>query len=162
MTAISNAEVFGDHRRALSDEQLATLRGYTRGLGSVPIDRVSQFPTGIFPWTIQLGSDPDNTTVDSLPYKIPFPVKCWGIDLGCLTAAGSAATGNILWNPGSGAVSVFTAAKDIKTAAGAFTRYAPEEDFEVWEYNDTVTFRVIGTGAGAVVGARAVLWLQSL
>jgi hypothetical protein len=164
MAAIENASFFGQFTRALNQDQLDTLRAYTKGLGYVPLDTVLQNPPSVFPLVMSLGSDPNNGTVSCMPYKVPFPVKCWGVDLGCLSAAGSAATGNILRDPlgGGSPVTIFTAAKDIKTAAGDFTRYAPLSGSELWDYSDEIIFTVIGTGSGAVVEARAVLWLQKL
>lgn len=163
MAAIQNATFFGQFLRAFSQDQFDTLAAYEKGLGYVPLRQAVQFPSSIFPVVFVLGADPNNNTVSSLPYKVPFPVKCWGVDFACASAAGSAATGDLQRDPtpqGGGFTSLFTAAKDIKTTAGAFTRYAPESGQELWAFGDEVKFVVIGTGAGAVVEARAVAWLQ--
>jgi hypothetical protein len=165
VSAIVNSHVFGQFTRALSAAQLETVAAYEKGLGYIPLRQALQFPCGIFPWVVTLGADPDNNTIESLPYKVPFPVKLWAVDMGCTSAAGSAATGDITRDAtpaGGGFVSVFTAAKDIKTAPNVVGRYTPEAGQEVWAFGDEFKFVVIGTGAGAVVGARAVLWLQQL
>lgn len=163
MAALNAAQFFGQFLRAPTAADLDTLRAYAKGLGYVPLPQYAQFPASIFPLVLVLPSDPNNTTVESLPVSMPFPARLWGADLGCLTAAGGTCTADIQRKVGAGAyATVFTAAKDIKTPAGAFTRYQPETTASDWAFGDLIKLVVVGGGAGAVVGSRATLWLQML
>lgn len=161
MTAIVSTMFFGAFTRAPTLDQLETLRAYSKGLGYVNIDSFFAFPASIFPIELTPGADANATTVTGLPRLIPFSVKCWGIDIGCVSAGGSAATLDVQRKPVGGSfATVFTAAKDIKTLVNVQTRYMPESGSELWEYNDQVEAIVVGTGSGAVVGARATCWVQ--
>ncbi len=161
MAAINNAQFFGQFLRAPTSDQLDTLRAFAKGLGYTPQDQFAQFPACIMEMGLSLPADPNNNTVVSLPLAIPFPVKCWGIDLGCVTAASTTATADVLRKVGVAAyASVFTAPKDIKTTAGATTRYAPEIGSELWDFGDLIELSVVSGSAAAVTGARGRCWVQ--
>lgn len=164
MTAIVNTSFIGRHYRQFTAAVLETLRSYTKGLGYVPLHEQAKFPPSIFPLTIRLATDPNNTTVESIPVKIPFPLKVWAVDLACKTAAGSACTADVQRQvAGAGAyASILAAAVDVKTGANAVTRTAPETTGCDLDYTDEIKLVVIGTGVGAVTGATATLWCQLL
>lgn len=161
MAEITNTTVLGQQLRAFTEAQLAEFAGYAKALGYVPIAEAVRHPSSHLFITVPLLEDANNNTVESIPFRVPYPVKCWAIDVGCKSAAGATATLDIQRKPVGGAfASVLDAPEDIKTGANAFQRVAPEVDSELWDFDDEVKAVVVGGGAGVVVGAMAVLLLQ--
>src|SRR5574343_368497 len=117
MSQLNNSSVVGPHAVAPSAADLVILRNYDMALGSPPRSQYAQFPASFYEMFFMIATDPNNTTKDSLIRKAPWPLKIWAADLGCESAAGSAATADIMTGTSS-PVSIFDAASDIKTTAG--------------------------------------------
>lgn len=162
MADIVNTPFIGRHYRKLTAAALETLRSYTKGLGYVPLHETLNFPPSIFPIEITLATEPNNTEVESIPVKIPFPVKVWAIDFACKTAAGTTLVLSIHRQvAGAGAFAlIHTAVQDVKTGANAFQRVTPTEAGALLDYTDEIKLIATATGAGAVTGSKAILWCQ--
>lgn len=163
MAEFDNAEYIGDHTRQFTQDQLDTLRGYSKGLGYVPLAAFVRNPPSLFPVELNPVAAPNDNSKDSLVWTAPFPVKVVAIDVGCGAAGGSAATADVQVNrAGAGYASVLDAAEDIKTGAGTLQRVAPEDGEEDVDYGDLIKAVFVGTGAGAVTAAKAILWCRML
>lgn len=162
MAEVNNAAIIGPRTVRPSgfseDEQLWKLQQYDHALGDAGHAGMHYLPASFYVWFHAAFTPANDSTVNSLSVKAPWPLTIWAADVGCESAAGSAATVDI--RVGSG--SVLNAAEDVKTTAGTAARVAPEDGSEDVAYNSAVFIRVIGTGAGAVVGAQAHLYCQRL
>lgn len=115
---------------------------------------------GYFQQHYTIHTDPNNNTKYSLAQTARVPFTVLAIDVGCESAAGSAATADIEKNP-SGSPDTFatmsTGAVDIKTGAGDFVNLPVLAGAQDVRAGDELRLAVVGTGAGAVVGSQAVL-----
>lgn len=165
MAEIPYTDVVNDNPVALTDTQLDTARRYEKGLGYVPLSDALKNPAAVFPIELRIAAALDATNKSSIPWKVPFPCRLVCIDMGIeSTASAGACVGDILVDPlavGS-PVSILDAAEDVKTTAPDFKRVAPETTKGTLARTDKVTFKVTSTGAGAVVGCVALLWVQRL
>jgi len=164
MTALVNAPFFGAHYVAPTAVQLAALQQYDTALGNVGHDQKHKFPASSFPWKHELFTAANNNTKSTVVYKAPHPMRVWGVDAACESAAGTAATVDVHVDPAGGTSfgSILAAAIDVKTTAGTAVRAAPNDDECDLLYGAAVKLVVIGTGAGDVIGAQAQLWCQRL
>jgi hypothetical protein len=162
MAVIEYASVIGDRRNARTAEQLANLAAYDTGLGRSGLEVVAQYPCALYESFHFVATAVNNNTVNSVQYPQPWPIKVWAMDVACESAAGSAATVDVRKDDGTNA-SILSAAVDVKTAAGTAQRAYPESGGkELFNFGDKMTIRAIGTGAGAVVGAQAKVYVQHL
>lgn len=102
-------------------------------------------------------TNPNASTVDSHPWKVPFPCRLVIADMNVRNENGAAATGDILVNRASaGYVSQLDAAEAL--TADTPVRVAPETTgiSVSLQKDDLVIFRVIGAGAGEIIGAEAL------
>lgn len=161
MAQIDNSAVIGPHEVAPSAADLAILRQYDRAThGGAPQSLYHQYPAGFYEMELRVITPANAGTKNGISRKAPWPLKIWAADLGCETAAGSAATLDVL--TGSSPTSIFDAAVDVKTTAGTAVRDVPETTKAEVDYDTPMFARCIGTGAGDVVGAAAVLYVQHL
>lgn len=94
----------------------------------------------------------------SVTFPVHFPIKIVGVDMGCSAAAGSAGTMDFEFYNGSAWVSVFAAAKDVKTAAGTGANYAPESTTVDMEVGYLLRAKGTSGSGGALSGGVAKLW----
>lgn len=172
MAAVNNAYVFGNHLKRPTATELATAANLETSQAAQVKARHLEFPTPLFPITLQVPSVSAGTDGYSPTWPIPFPVTVHGVDLGCNSAAGATGTMDVEVSADNGSTwaSIFAAAKDVKTAAGVMARYAPEADTGTTTRNldygvtsgTRVLLRVKGTSGsgGALAGGHGVLWLQ--
>jgi len=132
------------------------LRRYDKALGYAGHARLHEFPASFFVIPLMLHTAANNNTKVSLAVKAPWPLTIWAADLGCESAAGSAATADVL----VAGATILDAPEDIKTGAGTGQRVAPETGKADVDYNATIALSVVGTGSGDVVGASAYLYCQ--
>ena len=161
MADIVTTTFIGRHTRRLTDAALETLRQYTKGLGYVPLDEQLRFPASIFPIELDLATQPNDSVVEGIPVKIPFPIKVWAIDFACKTAGGTTLTLQIQRIVVGGAYAlIHTAAQDVKTGANAYQRVTPTEAGALLDYTDEIKLIATAVGAGVVTGCKAILWCQ--
>lgn len=166
MAEVSNITVIGEitcrmtgwDDPTVEDTQLHKLNRYDKALGSAGHGQLHLRPASFFVWSLYLFTQPNNDTKESMLVAAPFPLTIWAADVGCESAAGTAATLDIEVD----GVSILDAPEDIKTGAGTGQRVAPEDGDEDVDYDSTINLSVVGTGAGAVVGAQAHLYAQRL
>lgn len=159
MAAFDASPWLGERTVRPTEAELQQIANRDTGLHGVGLDRFLRH-LGLFVLPFSISTDPNNNTKNSLEFTAKFPFKVVGIHVGCESAAGSAATGDIQKNP-TGSPDTFatmsTGAVDIKTAAGDFVDLPVLSGSEDIAYGDQLRFVVVGTGAGAVVGCRALL-----
>lgn len=166
MAEVNNSQVIGNiscritgwDDPTVEDTQLHKLNRYDKALGSANHGRMHLRPSSFFVWSLYLFTVPNNNTVESMLVNAPYPLTIWAADVGCESAAGTAATLDIEVE----GTSILDAPEDIKTGAGQGQRVAPEDGSEDLEYDDSINLSVVGTGAGAVVGSQAHLYCQRL
>ncbi len=165
MSNYNNAQDIGNHNVRPSADVLATMERYDSGMGKVGHARMHDQPASficipLFPTAVA-----NANAKESLPVLLPFGLKILAIDLGCLSAAGSAAVADIHAGVVGGAfATILDAPEDIKTGAGAFSRITPLTTAveQAYAAGKAVKLIVTGTGAGDVLGAAAYLWCQRL
>lgn len=158
MAAFNNGQWIGDRAIRPTDEQLLRLQRMDHAFGDVGVALFWR-SAGYFPIHFTVHTDPGNTTKSSLEYKARFPFKVVHVQYGCESAAGSAATADLQKNPAGSPdtwATMTTGANDIKTAAGEFVEGEILDGSEDVAYGDQLRLTVVGTGAGAVVGAQAI------
>jgi len=103
-------------------------------------------------------TDPNNSTVNSHAWLVPFPCRLVYADMNVRNLNGATATGDIMVNrAAAGYVSQLDAAEAL--VVDTQTRVAPETTAISSTTGggllagDLVIFRVIGTGAGAIIAA---------
>lgn len=161
MAAIDYTPAIGNRRNARSSAQIDSIRDYDGGLGRNGLDVVAEWPCALYESFHYVATAVNANTVNSVKYPQPWPVKVWAVDVACESAAGSAATVDVRKDDGSDA-SILAAAQDVKTAAGTAQRAYPEEGQEEFAFGDKMYIRAVGTGAGAVVGSQAKVYVQHL
>lgn len=159
MAAFVNAAWIGDRTVRPTDAQLTTLSNWAAGLGAVDVGFFWRH-VGYFVLPLTIHTDPNNNTKYSLALTTKIPFKVVSIDVGCESAAGSAATADIEKNP-EGApdtwATMSTGAVDIKTGAGDYQNLPVLDGAEDVAEGDELRLAGVGTGAGAVVGTQALL-----
>lgn len=159
MTAFDASAWIGSRAVRPTTAQLDQIANYDAGLYQVGMDNLLRH-LHYFTQELQVAAAVNNATVTG-PAKIArVPFKCVAVDCVCESAAGSACTVTVekaLAATPTSYASMLEALVDVKTAAGiaqAGSVTSTKEDFAA---GDRFRVSVVGTGAGAVVGAMALM-----
>lgn len=158
MPAFNNVGWVGARRVRPTEAQLQQIAARDTGLYQVGMD-VFWRAAGYFLLQFTVHTQANNNTKSSLALTARVPFKIVAVDVGCESAAGTAATADLEKNP-SGTPDTFvtmsTGAVDIKTLAGDFVNLPVLAGSEDVEAGDELRLTVVGSSAGAVVGAQAI------
>jgi hypothetical protein len=142
-----------------TDAQLLTLQRYDHALGDAGI-ALAWRHMGYFMIPFTIGTAINDNAKSSLEYTARIPFMVVGAEVGVESAAGSACIADIEKNPAGGAdtfATMSTGAVDVKTGAAEFQNLPILDGAEEVAAGDQLRLTVTGTGAGAVVGANALL-----
>lgn len=141
-----------------TDAQLAAIGNWDAGLGAIGMENLWRH-SFMFLLPLGIATAINNNTKSSLEFTAPFPFKVVACKAGVESAAGTTCTADLEKNP-SGSPDTFATmagATDVKTAAGEFVDVPILDGAEDVDGGDQLRLTVVGGGAGAVVGAAAVL-----
>lgn len=159
MAAFVSAPYIGNYTIGFSTAQLQELQERAQALfpkSANPLQSLAKLGL-LFTLDLDVRAAVSSATVDGGAHLAQFPFKVVGIQAGCETSGGSAATVDLHKDTGSGYATMLNADINIHATAGVGTAgdiLAGAEDINV---GDKLRLQVIATG-GAVVGTKATLW----
>lgn len=159
MAAFDAAAFLGPRSVRPTDAQLLIVQRYDHAFGDAGIANAWRHMM-YFTLAFTIGTAINANAKSSLELTARFPFKVIGAEVGVESAAGSACVADLEKNPSGGAdtfATMSTGAVDVKTAAGEFQNLPILDGAEDVAYGDQIRLTVTGTGAGAVVGANAIL-----
>lgn len=142
-----------------TEAQLLQMGAYDPGLYKVGMDNLWRH-VHYFTIPFTIGTAINANTKSSLELAARIPFKVVACDVGVESAAGSAATADLEKNPSGSPdtwATMSTGAVDVKTGAAEFQNLPILNGAEDIAVGDQLRLTVAATGAGAVVGANAIV-----
>lgn len=171
MAAVSLTSWFGAFAKRPTAAELQAAEDLEHSQASALKRKHIEYPVVMQCVSFQTPSASAGSDTYSPVWPIPFSLSLIAADLGCNTAAGATGTMDVEVSTDNGGTwaSVFSAAKDVKTAAGTMARYAvnadtgsTSRDLTYGTGSSTVLMRVKATSGsgGALAGGCGVLWFR--
>jgi hypothetical protein len=140
-----------------SENQIQRLADYDKALGNAGHDRMHDIPASFYEIDMFVLTPANNNTKVSASQAAPWPFTVWAADVACETAAGTTGTVDIM----NGGVSILSAPKDVKTAAGVGQRVTPATAEQAeFAFGDLLSINQISGSAADMVGGQAHLYVQ--
>lgn len=165
MAEESYTDIVTPAKRFPSSSILSDIEDVSRALG---MDKsVKEAAKQFIFLTLKPPTNPNASTVDSHPFKVPFPCRLVYADMNVRNENGAAATGDLMVNRAAGGYTSQLNAAEALTA-DTVSRVAPETTAVSSSTgggllkDDLLIFRVIGSGSGEIVGAEVNVCLQVL
>jgi len=171
MAEVTNTQFIGSHTVRMTgwddpsdqDTQFGRLKRYDTALGSARHQELHKYPASFFVLNLYiLTAVGASSTGDSCRMTAPWPFTIWAADVGCESAAGATGTMDVYTDDGSSDATLLDAPEDVKTAAGAGRRVAPEDGSEEVAYGTEVYIQGASGSGGTLVGGQAHIYCQRL
>lgn len=158
MATFNDGPWLGSRTVRPTDAQLTKIDNWDRGLGDIGISNLWRHAHYVV-LHFSISATINNATVEGIAVPLRVPLKVVGGDVGCESAAGSAATGMFEVDPlgGGSFEDLCEADVDILTDVKTMKPVAITDGKEDRAATDEIRLSITGTGAGAVVGAIGTL-----